>query len=87
MSVIDVLDARFGVAKLGLLQTVFQLPSYSPDDNPLEKLWQKVKEKGTHLHYFPTFDHLKNKVEESLFLLRNAPKEMLTPFVQYNKLA
>lgn len=66
--------------------TVFQLPSYSPDYNPIEKLWKKVKEKGTHLHYFPTFDHLKHKVEESLLLLRNAPKEVLTLFVRYNKL-
>jgi len=31
--------------------TVFQLPSYSPDDNPIEKLWKKVKKEGTHLQY------------------------------------
>ena len=36
--------------------TVYQLPSYSPDFNPIEKLWKKVKEYGTHLHYFPTFE-------------------------------
>ncbi len=46
--------------------TVFNLPSYSPDYNPIEKLWKKVKQKGTHLHYFPTFDSLKKKVHESL---------------------
>jgi len=43
--------------------TVYQLPSYSPDYNPIEKLWKKIKEKGTHLHHFPTFDDLKNKVQ------------------------
>jgi transposase len=67
--------------------TVLQRPSYSPDYNPIEKLWKKVKEKGTHLHYFPTYDHLKNKVEEPLLLLRNAPEEVLSLFVQYNNLA
>ena len=46
--------------------TVCQLPSYSPDYNPIEKLWKKIKEKEVHLHYFPTFDSLKDKVEEAL---------------------
>ena len=32
-----------------------KLPSYSPDYNPIEKLWKKIKETGTHLVYFPTF--------------------------------
>ena len=35
--------------------TVYQLPTYSPDYNPIEKLWKKIKQGGTHLHYFPTF--------------------------------
>ena len=34
---------------------VCQLPAYSPDYKPIEKLWKKVKKEGTHLHYFPTF--------------------------------
>src|SRR5580692_2823581 len=33
--------------------TVCQLPVYSPDFNPIEKLWKKIKEKGVHLCYFP----------------------------------
>jgi transposase len=61
--------------------TVYRLPSYSPDYNPIEKLWKKVKEKGTHLHYFPTFEDLKNKVEEALLLFKNTPKEVLSLFV------
>jgi transposase len=61
--------------------TVYRLPSYSPDYNPIEKLWKKVKDKGTHLHYFPTFEDLKNKVEETLLLFKNAPKEVLSLFV------
>ena len=46
--------------------TVYNLPSYSPDYNPIEKLWKKIKEKEIHLHHFPTFDSLKYKVEEAL---------------------
>jgi len=38
--------------------TVFTLPSYSPDYNPIEKLWKKIKEGYTHCHYFELFDDL-----------------------------
>ena len=41
-------------------------PSYSPDYNPIEKLWKKIKEKQLHLHHFPTFDSLKDKVEKGV---------------------
>ena len=58
--------------------TVFQLPSYSPDDNPIEKLWKKVKKEGTHLHYFPTFEALTDTVERALLKFANTPAEILT---------
>lgn len=57
--------------------TVFQLPSYSPDYNPIEKLWKKIKDQDTHLHYFPDFAALTHRVEESLFKFANAPQEIL----------
>jgi len=60
--------------------TVFQLPSYSPDFNPIEKLWKKIKEQETHLHYFPSFESLKEKVEQALVKFANAPKEILALF-------
>jgi transposase len=60
--------------------TVFQLPSYSPDFNPIERLWKKIKEQETHLHYFPTFESLKEKVEQALVKFANAPKEILALF-------
>lgn len=63
--------------------TVFQLPSYSPDFNPIEKLWKKIKEKGTHLHYFPTFDDLKDKVDSILALFETEAKEVLKLFGFY----
>lgn len=57
--------------------TVFQLPSYSPDYNPIEKLWKKVKDQDTHLHYFPTFEALTDRVEQALLKFANAPQEIL----------
>lgn len=65
--------------------TVFDLPSYSPDYNPIEKLWKKIKEKGTHLHYFPTFQALKDKVQEALVHFANAPQEVLSLFGLYQE--
>ena len=57
--------------------TVYQLPSYSPDYNPIEKLWKKLKQQETHLHYFPTFGALSAKVEQALLKFENAPQEIL----------
>jgi len=57
--------------------TVFQLPGYSPDYNPIEKLWKKFKQQETHLHYFPTFEALTKKVEQALIKFEQAPREML----------
>lgn len=67
--------------------TVYDLPSYSPDYNPIEKLWKKIKEKEIHLHYFPTFDSLMNKVEEALLHFKDLHHEVLSLFGFYRKLA
>ncbi|MEW6127266.1 MAG: IS630 family transposase [Acidobacteriota bacterium] len=58
--------------------TVFQLPGYSPDYNPIEKLWKKLKEQETHLHYFPTFAALTAKVEQALSKFAQAPQAILS---------
>lgn len=65
---------------------VYNLPSYSPDYNPIEKLWKKVKKEGTHLHYFPTFQDLVGKVEEALGFFENTAKEVLSLFGFYDDL-
>jgi hypothetical protein len=51
---------------------------YSPDYNPIEKLWKKIKQQETHLHYFPTFEVLTEKVEQALLKFTNTPEEILT---------
>lgn len=60
--------------------TVFQLPSYSPDFNPIEKLWKNIKQQETHMHYFPTFDSLKEKVDQALVKFADRPEEILALF-------
>jgi len=67
--------------------SVFRLPSYSPDYNPIEKLWKKIKEREIHLQYFPTFEALKDKVENALINFQHSKKEILSLFCFYNKLS
>jgi transposase len=66
--------------------TVYRLPSYSPDYNPIEKLWKKIKEKHIHLHYFPTFGALKDKVQEALVAFGERSGDVLSLFGFYRKL-
>ena len=66
--------------------TVYQLPVYSPDFNPIEKLWKKVKEKGIHLCHFPSFSDLKQKVNEMLNLFKDSKEEVLPLFGFYDDL-
>ena len=46
--------------------TVFQLPSYTPDYNPTEFLWKKMKQRATHNQYCPVFEALASSVENAL---------------------
>src|SRR5262249_34075422 len=63
---------------------IVQLPTYSPDYNPIEKLWKKIKQQDTHLHYFPTFEALTEKVEQALLNFTNAPEEILARIGKIN---
>jgi transposase len=42
--------------------TVQRLPAFSPDFNPIEKLWKNTKRDATHLKYFETFEALRESV-------------------------
>lgn len=39
-----------------------RLPSFSPDFNPIEKLWKNTKRDATHCKYFETFEDLRESV-------------------------
>lgn len=66
--------------------TVFQLPSYSPDYNPIEYLWRNVKKQATHLKYFPTFEHLITAVETTLADFQQRPECIKALFGRYRNL-
>jgi transposase len=65
--------------------TKFQLPSYSPDFNPIEYLWRNVKKEATHLKYFATFDCLTAAVDKTLREVANLPNEILALMGRYCK--
>jgi transposase len=64
---------------------VYSLPSYSPDYNPIEKLWKKIKQNGVHLKYFPTFEKLKEAVDDMLEIMESAQEEILVLFGFYQR--
>ena len=57
--------------------TMFQLPRYSPEFNPIEYLWRNVKKQATHLRYFATFDDLTQKVDKKLDHFADLPESIL----------
>lgn len=65
--------------------TVYQMPAYSHDYNPIEILWKKIKGTGVHLRYFPTFESLTTKVDELLHEFQAKPSEVLKVFGFYTK--
>jgi hypothetical protein len=67
---------------------VVNLPSYSPDYNPIEFLWRSVKRRATHNHYFPTFDILIDTVKEAMTFFSQHPEHVLSLFTFYlNRMA
>ena len=42
--------------------TVERLPAFSPDFNPIEKLWKNTKRDSTHMKYFKSFEDLYDSV-------------------------
>ncbi len=42
--------------------TLHRLPPFSPDKNPIEKLWKNTKRDATHLKYFSEFEQLRAAV-------------------------
>jgi len=56
--------------------TGYQLPSYSPDYNPIEYLWKNVKREATHNQYFPEFELLTLSVDQALAYYAQHPGEV-----------
>jgi transposase len=65
--------------------TAFQLPSYSPDYNPIEYLWRKIKKEATHNKYFAAFEHLVQSVDQTLAAFADRTEAVLNLFGCYCK--
>ncbi len=63
--------------------TVHPLPSYSPDDNPIEYLWKKTKKRATHNQYFKEFALLTVSVDKALAYFATHPETVLGLFGRY----
>ena len=63
--------------------TVHRLPSYSPDDHPMEYLWKKTKKRATHNQYFKEFAALTVSVEKALAYFATHPETVLCLFGCY----
>jgi transposase len=63
--------------------TIEQLPAYSPDFNPIEHLWKKVKKEATHLKHFPAFTDLQQEVDRALLHFAQTPREITVLMARY----
>jgi transposase len=63
--------------------TIEQLPAYSPDFNPIEHLWKKVKKEATHLKHFPEFTDLQHEVDRTLIHFAHTPSAITVLMARY----
>ena len=64
--------------------SVYHLPSYSPDYNPIERLWKNMKRRTTHNRYCPEFAMVGTSVEEGLAYFQAHPaevKQLMGPYL------
>ncbi len=65
----------------------YQLPSYSPDFNPIEKLWKNTKRDATHCKFFPTFDDLRKSVVNAFTKYKEDATKVLCVMTKLRKQA
>jgi transposase len=56
--------------------TIHYLPAYSPDYNPIEGLWKKLKKNTTHNVYFESIESLTDALIQGLKRFRQQPWEV-----------
>jgi transposase len=59
------------------------LPSYAPDDHPMEYLWKKTKKRATHNQYCTEFAVLTVSVDKALTYFATHPDPVLGLFGLY----
>jgi transposase len=60
---------------------VYQLPPYSPQFNPAERLWQHTRKNGTHNRYYLNLDELMATLLRVFGEMQSAPK-IITPYLR-----
>jgi len=63
--------------------TVYPLPSYSPDYNPIEYLWKNAKKRATHNQYLKEFAALTVSVDKALAYFATHPETVSGLFGLY----
>jgi transposase len=63
--------------------TIEPWPAYSPDFNPIEHLWKKVKKEATHLKHFPEFTDLQQEVDRALLHFAQTTHEITVLMARY----
>lgn len=66
--------------------SVYQLPAYSPDFNPIEFVWRKLKRAAIHNVYFESFEDLTNTVRLQLRRIKADATAILDLMGVYTKL-
>ena len=62
------------------------LPPYSPELNPIERVWKKTRYLATHNRYFPTLESLSSEISQRLNIW-DLPNEELTSLCSINYVA
>ena len=57
----------------------------SPDFNPIEHLWKKVKKEATPIKHFPAFIDLQQEVDRALLHFAQTPKEITVLMTRYGE--
>jgi len=65
--------------------TAHPLPSYSPDDHPIEYLGRNTKKRATHNKYFKEFAELTVSVDKALAYFATHPDTVLGLFGRYRE--
>ena len=65
---------------------LFFLPKYSPDMNPIEPLWKRMRRDITHNHFFGDLFNLKRAIKTGLNKMNLTPDTLISLGSQYVKL-
>ncbi len=55
---------------------IYRLPSYSPQLNPIEQFWKKLRRRATHNRLFDTLDDLKGSLRSSVRYFQTVPHKV-----------